>query len=424
MSLQRLLPKKAEAQKLSARSYFARAAGLGASELSRKLGRGEGSVIGGRVTLALDPNALATLGRGRSVVLVSGTNGKTTTTSMVSAALGTMGEVSTNSAGANMFGGMVHAMSASKAVATVLETDEAHLPKTVEATKPRVIVLLNLSRDQLDRVGEVRTEAVKWRNCLTGADGVTVVANGDDPMIVWAAQVASKVVWVSGGSGWRLDAASCPSCARKVIWDGDDWACSGCDLKRPSIDVDLDDDRVLIAGQTIPLRLSLPGIINRRNAAMALAAANVFGADLIGAAKAIGELTGVGGRFASVEISKVPSRLLLAKNPAGWTESLTLTKGSNEPLVVAINARIQDGQDPSWLWDVPFEQMKGRFVVATGERGRDLAVRLHYADVDHVFEPDSRKAVLRAAQELTDNSRLDVVANYSAFQDFRRLVDK
>lgn len=407
---------------IPARTALARAAGLGASTLSRKLGRGEGSVIGGRVTLAIDPGALRKLAVGREVVLVSGTNGKTTTTSMVAAALGTLGSVSTNSQGANMFGGMVYAMSESNAVATVLETDEAHLPKTIEATFPRAIVLLNLSRDQLDRVGEVRTEALKWRNALVDLPGTVVVANADDPMIVWAAEVATNTVWVAGGSGWRLDAASCPSCAHKIEWDGDDWHCSHCSLKRPSLEVMVNDGAVTLVDEVVPLDLSLPGKINQNNAAMALAVAQVFNADLNAAASAINKLAGVGGRFASVEIDNVSARLLLAKNPAGWTESLALTRGSNEPLVVAINARVQDGKDPSWLWDVPFEEMKGRFVVATGERGRDLAVRLHYAEVDHAFENDYRAAVAKAAAVKGADKPLDVVANYSAFQDFRKLV--
>jgi UDP-N-acetylmuramate-alanine ligase len=141
------------------RTRAAALAGRATAALSRALGKGEGSVIGGRVTLALDPHGLENLARSRTVAIVSGTNGKTTTTSMLSAALQTIEPVATNLAGANMYGGMVSAMSASRARLVVLETDEGHLPKTVEATRPRLVVLLNLSRDQLDRVGEVRMQA-------------------------------------------------------------------------------------------------------------------------------------------------------------------------------------------------------------------------------------------------------------------------
>lgn len=405
---------------LPLRTRAARFAGIATAELSKRLGRGEGSVIGGRVSLIVDPNSLAELAKGRKVALVSGTNGKTTTTSLLTSALKTMGEVSTNSAGANMFGGMVSAMSSSGAVAVVLETDEGHLPKALRDTKPEVVLLLNLSRDQLDRVGEVRMQALKWREALTGSQ-TTVVANADDPLVVWAAEPVEKKIWVAAGSGWRLDAASCPNCGNKIEWSEVDWKCSVCELHRPTVSVDLSDTGVVINDATVDLALQLPGEVNRRNAAMALAAARVLGADVTASAAAMGQMSGVGGRFTSTKIGDKPVRLLLAKNPAGWTESLRIARGDNSPVVVAINARVQDGRDPSWLWDVPFEQLKGRYVVATGERGRDLAVRLRYAEVEHDFVSDSAVAVQRAAIK-AKGEEIDVIGNYSAFQDFRKLA--
>ncbi len=166
------------------------AAGIGgaAAGLSRRLGRGGGSVVGGRAILAVDPNALRRLAGGRAVALVSGTNGKTTTTTLLRAALATAGPVATNALGANLPPGLAAALAASPPGATAaLEVDEAWLGRVVDATAPRAVALLNLSRDQLDRNNEVRHLATTWRRSLTGRPGTTVVANADDPLVVWGA---------------------------------------------------------------------------------------------------------------------------------------------------------------------------------------------------------------------------------------------
>ena len=127
------------------------------------------------------------------------------------------------------------------------------------------------------------------------------------------------------------------------------------------------------------------------------------------------------GRFTVRSFGDVRARLMLAKNPAGWDELLDLVAGSDAPLVVSINARIADGADPSWLWDVPFERLAGRAVVATGDRFRDLSVRLHYGGVAHTTEPDPVRAVAlprgRPAQAVPARTVVDVIGNYTAFHD-------
>jgi UDP-N-acetylmuramyl tripeptide synthase len=172
-------------------------------------------------------------------------------------------------------------------------------------------------------------------------------------------------------------------------------------------------------GARITVRLQLPGRINRANAAMAMAAATRFGVDRNEAAAAMAATSEVEGRYRTVTVGDVSARLLLAKNPAGWLETFDLLSPAPAPVVVAINARIADGKDPSWLWDVPFERLQGRLVVATGERSADLAVRLRYADVDHRRQPDLFQAIGDAGAP-----RVDVVANYTSFQALnRRLAD-
>lgn len=400
---------------------------MAAAAVSRSLGRGEGSVIGGRVTLVLDRRGLERLSAGRRVALVSGTNGKTTTTSMLTAALNTLEPAVTNLAGANMFGGMVTALSTSKARIAVLETDEGHLPMAMKMTHPEVIVLMNLTRDQLDRVGEVRMQAQRWRDSLENSDAV-VVANCDDPIVAWAAQGSKKVVWVAAGHSWRLDATSCPQCGARIDWLGGEWKCTECGLKRPA-------PHSFFASPTIAERrvgedarlkvdLVLPGQINRNNAALALTAAVLMGARPQSALEAVNAVEGVAGRFTSTTIAGVPVRLMLAKNPAGWTEALRIARNDGAPCVISINARVQDGRDPSWLWDVPYESLLGRFVAVTGERGRDLSVRLHYAGVQHIFYEDPVRAVQGASHRFTGSGEIDVIGNYSAFQDFRKLAEQ
>ena len=181
-------------RRLPLRAQLATSLSRGAAALSRATGRGDGSVIGGRIGLIVDPNLLRSLAAGRVVVLISGTNGKTTTTRLTAAAVGVLGPVATNSLGANMPTG--HAAALAKAGATpyaVLEVDEHYLDQVLAATEPKVVALLNLSRDQLDRAKEVAMMAALWRTTLRDCRA-HVVANADDPMVTWAAQVAGSVL--------------------------------------------------------------------------------------------------------------------------------------------------------------------------------------------------------------------------------------
>jgi lipid II isoglutaminyl synthase (glutamine-hydrolysing) len=392
--------------------------GSGVSGVSRRLGRGGGSVIGGRAILAVDPRALDRLAVGRPVALVSGTNGKTTTTSLLRAALSTTGPVVTNALGANLPPGLAAALAASPpGVPAALEVDEAWLSRVAASTAPRAVALLNLSRDQLDRNNEVRVLAASWRATFGSGLSTTVVANADDPLVVWGAALAQEVRWVGAGQPWTDDAAGCPSCGARIRFLGGHvgWVCGGCDFGRPELDVRIEADELVDrSGNRTALRLSLPGRANLANAAMALTVATVLGAQPSEAVAAMSELSEVVGRYATVTVGDQQARLLLAKNPAGWLEVFDFLRPAPLPVVVAINARIADGRDPSWLWDVPFERLEGRLVVATGERSRDLAVRLHYAGVEHIHQPDLLRALAAAPAP-----SVDVVANYTSFQQLR-----
>src|SRR6478672_2907060 len=199
---------------------LATAAGRLASVASRVAGRGSGASIRGQVMMRLDPGALAKLLDGRRVAMVSGTNGKTTTThflaAAVRAALGPeAGRLVHNADGANLQHGIASALSERPdADLAILETDERVVADLIRLGRPEVLVLLNFSRDQLDRHHEIKGLGRSWRNALTeaGEIGPVVVANADEPLIVWAAQTAGRVVWVDTATTWTQDASLCPNC--------------------------------------------------------------------------------------------------------------------------------------------------------------------------------------------------------------------
>lgn len=401
------------------RTKLAVAGGRAVAAASRATRLGSGSVIGGRVSLLVDKDLLHRLSTGRDIALVSATNGKTTTTRLLVAALATDRPVVSNDLGANMPPGHVAALGGARPDTTaVLEVDERWLAKVMHDTAPRAVVLLNLSRDQLDRSHEVRHLAAHWRAAVAATPPDVVVANADDPIVAWAASAAPHVIWVAAGASWRGDAVGCPACGERLAFESDGWRCLSCDLARPPISVHLDgDDVVFASGVRVHLELNLPGRVNRSNAAMALAAAHAMGADPATAARALRAVRDVAGRYRTVSVGGAEVRLLLAKNPAGWREALEMLAPSPQPVIVSINARVADGHDPSWLWDVPFEDLRGRPVVATGERRLDLAVRLRYAEVDHQIATTLDEAVARCA-----SPHVDLAANYTAFQGYLEAV--
>jgi UDP-N-acetylmuramyl tripeptide synthase len=328
--------------------------------------------------------------------------------------------VVTNLTGANLPTGLAAALAGGRPGApAVLEVDEAWLGRVAAKVRPAVVVLLNLSRDQLDRNNEVRQVADRWRQaCRDLPEGARVVANADDPLVAWAASAARTVTWVGAGLNWKNDATGCPKCAGPVVFEpvGDKWECEACGFARPHPDIWLDPTvpggrAVFATGDEFDLALQLPGRCNQANAITALAAAGALGHDLGAALVAMAGVTEVAGRYATITMGTTTARLLLAKNPAGWAEVFDMLAPPPGPVVVAINARTADGRDPSWLWDVPFERLAGRrAVVATGERYLDLAVRLQYADIDHSCEAD-----LVAAFRAAGPGNVDVVANYTSF---------
>ena len=394
---------------------------------SRLAGQGSGASIRGQVLTRLDPNAFADLLQGHRVLAVSGTNGKTTTTHLLAAAVRSglgadVRRLVTNADGANLHYGIASALSQQpRSDIAVLETDERVVSDMIAHARPELLVLLNFSRDQLDRHHEIKALGRSWRAALAAAGpvGPTIVANACDPLVVWSAGTAAKVVWVETDTTWSADGALCPACGtvlrRVPIDERARWDCPGCELTQPEASYRVDGERIVLPnGRMVHPDLQVPGSFNVSNAACALAAAVEFGVPVPEALAGMHTVTAPAGRFATTHFGRTRARLLLAKNPAGWAEALPLA--TSDPVILAIDSVAADGKDVSWLWDVEYEQLAGRRVVCTGPRAQDLAVRLSYAGVEHEVEPD-----LRAALGERDMP-VDVIATYTPFQRLLKMA--
>ncbi|QNE88747.1 DUF1727 domain-containing protein [Corynebacterium incognita] len=397
-----------------------------ATTASRATGRGAGGMIGGLVAAAIDPNIMEHVGKNRPAVLVTGTNGKSTTTRMLAAAMRSRYTVATNDGGDNMDAGLISALLASPdASHLVLEVDELHVPKVAEALNTQALVLLNLSRDQLDRVGEINKIERALRGAVEANSDMTVIANCDDVLMTSVAYDAKNVIWVSAGAGWLGDSVSCPRTGGHVVRTATDWYAvkklpDGREFRRPTPTWTVTEDGLVTPHGDHDLNLTLPGRANRGNAAQAVAAAvEAFGADLDSALAATEAIDDVAGRYSTVQWGNRQIRLLLAKNPAGWQEALSMVDRTADGLVIATNGQVADGVDMSWLWDVRFEDFGDLAVKAAGERGTDLAVRLVYADIEHELIANPLDAI-KACPE----GRIEVLANYTAFRDLKKALAK
>ena len=382
------------ARKRSGRLFLANLAGQSAGLISKSLKRGRGETIKGRTILAVDPNAIRKLADGRDVVLVSGTNGKTTTTANLARILadGTDEKVSTSKFGANMDAGIAAALAAKpRNRYVVLECDELYLPTMYELVKPKVIVLLNLSRDQLHRTGEVRKVANLWHNTFT-KDDVTLIIDRDDPFLEYAASNAGHVIRITFGGRRHPDAATCPNCSAILDWSLGDYKCS-CGLGSKLAQVRSDK------------RFGGPA----RNAVLAIEAARLMGAivpvDLQEELTANPPDRTMGLKAANREV-----KTQLAKNPESWRTALNSLSATQ--VILALNARGIDGKDTSWLWDIDYSSLIGKNVICIGERKLDIAYRLSVQGVNVNTADNFEGAVKQFGP-----AAIEAIASYTAFQD-------
>jgi lipid II isoglutaminyl synthase (glutamine-hydrolysing) len=429
---------------------------------SRRSGRGGGTTLPGRLLLRLAPDALERLGAGlgRGSAIISATNGKTTTAAMISAALAAVGRAPVhNRAGSNMTWGVATALLEQRGEEGLFEVDEAWLPRVAEALDPRLIVLGNLFRDQLDRYGELERLADDWAELVAARAGRTrFVLNADDPLVADLGRDADErprpgVTYFGVEDPAQAlpelqhahDAKHCRRCGAPYVYERafvghlGHYACPSCGASRPLPDVvaagvELDGmsgSRVLLRtpGGERWLRLPLPGLYNVYNALAATAAARELGVEEDGIQRGLEAMRAVFGRVETIEVSGTPVAILLIKNPAGANEVLRTLRlertAAGLDLWFALNDRIADGRDVSWVWDADFELLaRGvRRVTCAGTRAAEMAVRLKYAGWPEEairVEEEIGASLDRAVREAP--ATLFALPTYTALLELRNLL--
>jgi UDP-N-acetylmuramyl tripeptide synthase len=438
----------------------AAARALGAA--SRASGRGGGTTLPGRVLLRLEPEAIARLGADLpgGTTIVSATNGKTTTAGMIASILAADGRHPVhNRAGSNMTWGVATALLEQRGREGLFEVDEAWLPRVVEQLGPAVIVLGNLFRDQLDRYGEMEALADEWAKTVAARAGRTaLVLNADDPLIADLGRDADErpregVVYFGIEDASQalpelqhaFDAKHCRRCGHPYAYERafvghlGHYSCPHCGAERPRPEVaataielrGMDGSRSTVrtpAGE-FELELPLPGLYNVYNALAAVATGLRLGVAPERIAAALGEVRAAFGRVETIAVAGKPVSILLIKNPAGANEVLRTLRleAEEEPvdLWIALNDRIADGRDVSWVWDADFELLAGRVrrVVCAGTRAPELALRLKYAGwpTDLIaVEPEIEASLDRAVAGTP--GRLFALPTYTALMELRKLL--
>lgn len=442
----------------------------------RRLGRGGGTAAPGLIADRIDPNLLGKIAARlpEGSIVVAGTNGKTTTSRMVADALEAAGlRVAHNRSGSNLVRGVASALAdrASlggdpRADAGVIESDEAALPEILRQVRPRVLLLNNLFRDQLDRYGELNAIAAKWQPALERlGPETTVVVNADDPTLA-AITEGLRARRVTFGmddpdSSYLLpelphavDAAICRRCGHDLAYDAlysahlGAWRCPGCGNARPPLDVagrgvHLDgvdglratvDVRTGAGSRSLPVSLAVPGLYNAYNAVAAVATATAFGIPAETIVDALAAFRSAFGRIERVTLDGRTLVMALVKNPVGFNETLRMltaaTGGLETPTLIAINDLFADGRDVSWLWDVDFELLAsgGAPLSTTGLRGPDMANRLKYAGVAteriRPLEPDLGGALDSFVASLPPGATGYVLPTYTAMLGLREALAK
>jgi UDP-N-acetylmuramyl tripeptide synthase len=429
-----------------------------AARLSRVAGAGGGTTLPGKLLWKLDPGAIDRLAARlpRGSVLVSATNGKTTTAAMAAEILAPRFALAHNASGANLVSGIASALLASHgAELGLFETDEAALPEVARRVRPRAVCFGNLFRDQLDRYGELELVAERWRETVRAlGDDTVIVANGDDPQVGSLAQGRERAI-VFGvddpaharpGLQHAADSKYCVVCgtpydyAAAYVGHLGDYRCPKCGHARPPLAVvarnlelrgleSASFDLVAPAG-TRRVTLRLPGLYNVYNGLAAAALALALEVPLDEVEAGLGRFDAAFGRFERIEIEGRRLLMLLIKNPAGANEAVRTVVDGGAPRValLALNDAIADGRDVSWIWDVDFEPLLDSVetLVVTGDRAEELALRFRYAGVpDERIElvPRAPERALDRAVELTaPGEDLVCLPTYTAMLALRRLA--
>lgn len=416
----------------------------------RSLKLGAASVLPGEIASKIQPNILSLLSRQvkYGVIMIAGTNGKTTTSRLLRKMLENQGwRVVHNEAGANLENGLATALiertnlfGKLKADYGILEVDENVIPKVLLKIQPKFILCLNLFRDQLDRYGEVDTISQRWSKAIAPLPSDTVIiANADDPTLSHLGQNLQQKVLFFGLSEPQyyldeiphaVDSIYCPSCGESLNYQGvylshlGDFDCPNCGFKKSQVNIDSSQwPQILI------------GLYNKYNTLAATLLAQQIGVAETTILETIKTFEAAFGRAEELEISGKKVRILLAKNPVGMNETIRTVNeikkaGGAATTLMVLNDRIPDGTDVSWIWDVDTEKLvaSGGNIVVSGDRVYDMALRIKYSQTNGnngcklIVKEDLSEAIATALEHTPVGETLHILPTYSAMLEVRGLL--
>ncbi len=460
--------------KLRPRRALAVDAGKATRWLSRRLGKGGGTNYPGLVAQRIDPSALRDLATAvpNGCVFITGTNGKTTTTRILADAIRRSGlEPLTNREGSNMTPGLATTLvTRSDALGTlrvsdkaigIFEIDEGHLLPAIKAVQPRLVVFTNLLRDQLDRYFEIDWTAHLWKEALAALPSTsTVVLNADDPQVAYLGDDLPNPVLYYGVEDSRhalpeiehiSDSRRCLRCGSDLQYSDvfyahlGHYSCTVCGWTRPNprvtawkIDLEgIDGSQIetVTPSGAVELKLPLGGLFNAYNALAATAAASALGVDSGSVTESVASARSAFGRLERFTVNGKGVCLALVKNPSGYNEVLRLLLADEHTngVVLALNDDGPDGRDVSWIWDVDLERLREQatFVICSGRRAQDLALRLKYAELSRadpppevLIEPNVIKAFEIGLAKVPVGETLCVLPTYTAMWQLRETLAK
>lgn len=412
----------------------------------RSLKLGAASVLPGSIARKIEPRLLQLLTQQvkKGVVLIAGTNGKTTTSLLLCEILQRKGyRVAHNSTGANLENGLVTALMESSngfggldVDYAILEVDENIVPKVLAPIQPKAILCLNLFRDQLDRYGEVDSISKRWTKAIsTNSPNTTVISNADDPTLSYLGQqLSQKVVFFGLNEPEKylkefphaVDSIYCPNCGHSLDYEGvylshlGNFNCPKCGFHRSKAALESSEwSQVLV------------GLYNKYNTLAAATVAKELGVDEATIRETIPTFQAAFGRAEELEVNGKKVRILLSKNPVGTNETIrVITESQDKTTLLVLNDRVQDGEDVSWIWDVDTEPLvqRGGTLVVSGDRVYDMALRLRYSEtsldskINLIVEEDLKTAINIALENTPEDETLHILPTYTAMLDVRETL--
>ncbi|PHJ50873.1 UDP-N-acetylmuramyl peptide synthase [Nostoc linckia z18] len=414
--------------------------------LVRSLRLGAASVLPGSIARRIEKRLLQLLSQQvkKGVILIAGTNGKTTTSLLLKTILENKGyRIAHNSTGANLENGLITALlESTNLVGTldvdyaILEVDENIVPKVLTPLQPQIILCLNLFRDQLDRYGEVDTISKRWTKVISTLPPETVVIpNADDPTLSHLGQQLPQKVLFFGlnepehyleAIPHAVDSIYCPKCGHSLDYKGvylshlGDFTCPKCGFSKSQPSLESSEwPQILV------------GLYNKYNTLAAVTAAKELGVDEATIKDTINNFQAAFGRAEDLVINGKKVRILLSKNPVGTNETIrVVTQSTDKTTLLVLNDRTPDGTDVSWIWDVDTEKLveRGGTLVVSGDRVYDMALRLRYSQkspestLNLIVQEDLRQAIATALEHTPENETLHILPTYSAMLEVREVL--